>query len=931
VVADILVADRGVAIPTTFATTLEHLVELVNTARTASALTPVTIVVPSRASGIDVRRYLARNAASGNGILNVTTTTLSDLAHDLFERTVDPGTRRAIFPEVWRGAVRAELLANPGAFAVDATGLPPLVAEVARIYRGAAAAVDSAWFTEAPVFDGATDALALPDVRTSLGTVIGFALPALLSPLEIGLLEATRQLPGYVELPFAASDEVIDAAQVVTVPDADEESREVARQIVELVRGGHPANQIGVFWDAASPYRVLLNKHLEDAGIAINGPVGRQLADTGTARSIIRMLALDRSAVDPRAVLDIIADGAIDWRDGTLPSSAQCERMFASEPIEEAVETPTVSFVDLEAEVDAVVTTSGTVFDQYLRAIEGSLTRLEDAVSWAAASARLTEFIDEHFVVPRSDESIAAVAQLFEVAASLSFLDGIAPPPSLAAVRECVESAIAGAVSRVGTIGEGVSLGPLNAGVARVLDTVFIVGLAEGVTPSRQREDPLIPDSIRPVWGLPTLVQRAHARRQLFRNVAASAAQRLVLTAPRGDLRGAGDRELSRWLTQRAIDSAVELGSHHAGILDGSPAMPTVPPTAELWRLRALLADKPMSKSAIVELARIARADRRTGRFTRFTGNLHDVRDLIRANDDAISATNLEDWVSSPYFYFLRHILRVRPWDLGQEAIEPDMLEIGTIVHLILERFTIQFIDGGDSSLGTLRELTDDVFADAAQPTWISHLWQRRKAEIVRNLERWWTREVENDRWSPHSAEASFGPRDDNDGQSVTVTLPGGDEVRFRGKVDRIDHDSEGPIRVIDYKAGSNDKYKGLSDESPTAGGHLFQLPVYALFARAQAEANGSVPSVVAAYDFIFGGEQTGYEVTEAVLDEFLRDVELVVTAIGNGMFPPKNAGGAFRPYADLIAPGELDELWPRLIAQPELSAVAPLWAEDTE
>jgi hypothetical protein len=278
----------------------------------------------------------------------------------------------------------------------------------------------------------------------------------------------------------------------------------------------------------------------------------------------------------------------------------------------------------------------------------------------------------------------------------------------------------------------------------------------------------------------------------------------------------------------------------------------------------------------------------------------------------------------------------VRPWDLGQEAIEPDMLDVGTITHRILELFTLQTIAGGDRSITALLETAQTVFAEAAQPTWIGHLWQRRKAEIVRNLESWWAREVGSEAWSPRSAEASFGPRDDNDEPSVAVALPSGVEIQFRGKVDRIDHHTDGRIRVIDYKAGSNKKYEGLSATSPTAGGHLFQLPVYALFARKQSEAlenpkSGSVASIAVGYDFIFGGGELGYELTDAVIQEFLVDVELVITAIGNGIFPPRNSGGAFRPYADLIAPGELDDLWQRLLPLPQLAVVARLWAEDAK
>src|SRR5450830_1907423 len=101
----------------TLSAAFERVGALVGEAQSSSRLAPVTILVPSRASGIDLRRYLARHANHGNGVLNVSTYTLGDLAAMLFEQSDGAQARRAVFPEVWRGAVRAELEQQPGMFA----------------------------------------------------------------------------------------------------------------------------------------------------------------------------------------------------------------------------------------------------------------------------------------------------------------------------------------------------------------------------------------------------------------------------------------------------------------------------------------------------------------------------------------------------------------------------------------------------------------------------------------------------------------------------------------------------------------------------------------------------------------------------------------------------------------------------------------------
>ena len=942
----------------------ERVDALVDEGQSISRLAPVTVIVPSRASGIDLRRYLARHANHGNGVLNVSTYTLGDLATMLFEQTGSSQGRRAIFPEAWRGAVRAELEHLPGMFAavwdqpatsralaracetLDAVELGnekhrPLVAEVVRIYSAASARLSGGWFTPTDQAVVAITALSDPTVTSRLGTVIAFALTEAAAPPDARLLDALRAWPTFREVRLEPDASILDTATVVTAPDSDEECREIARQVVERIRTGVNGNRIGVFWGSSAPYRVLLNKHLSDAGVVVNGPGGRELADTALARSVLAMLALDADSIDPHAVLDIIADGVLSWRDGTLPSSAQCERMFASEGVDEPVVEPRriVSFVDLEeenveVELLSIVARRQSVFDSYLAAVAKTLARLALATSWSEASESLLELVDEHFQpIPaaQTDEAVAARAQLVGILTNFRFLDGIAGQPTIAAVRESVGAAVVGLVSRTGSIGVGVSLGPLQSGVGRDLDEVFIVGLAEGITPARQREDPLIPDDVRALWGLPVLAERVEQQRRLFLSVAAGASHSLILTAPRGDLRGAGDRELSRWLTPVSGKAAIEVGSHHGGIALGTPGSSPLPTTREMWRLRAALGSIDPPPAQLVSLARELRHDRRRGEFTRFTGNLAPVAHLISVADTTISATSLEDWASSPYFYFLRHVLGVRPRNLREEGIEPDALDLGVITHRVLELFTLGVLAGvdGAASRQALTGIASAVFEEARKDTWFEHLWRRHQHRMLHELDQWWKREVPGDGWHPFSAEASFGPRTDDTSTSVPFTLDDGSEIWFHGKIDRVDRLPDGSIRVIDYKTGGSKKYDDLAEETPTANGHFYQLPVYGIYARDQSAAGGVPGPVGMTYDFLSANTSRGYHLTGAVIATFRTDVSLVITAIRSGIFPPKRASGPFSSFTDLVGADQLNDMWPRLVARPELAGVARLWPED--
>jgi ATP-dependent helicase/nuclease subunit B len=827
----------------------ERVRDLVEEAQASSRLSQVTIIVPTRASGIDLRRYLARSAFEGSGVLNVATYTLADLATALFEREGAAAGRRAIFPEVWRGALHAELALDPGLFGsvweqaatsralgracelLDSVNVGDhdfgaLVNDVVRLHAAASARIRSAWFTP-------RDAVELASTLMSgLGTVITFALPDDLSPLDTMMLTA---LPSRLDVRFIADDDVLDDAVILTAPDADEECRSVAREVVRLIADGMDGNRIGVFWGSSSPYRVLLHRHLADAGVVVTGPGGRQLADTALARSMLAMLELDGTDVDSRAVLDIIADGVIVWRDGTLPSSAQCERMFAREVVDEPAE-PTgarrvVAFVDSDAQDDDVpVPERVSVLDTYLWAVAATLNRIASAGSWAAASDHLSDLVEEHFQ-PRdallTAEYIAARSQLLGIVSSLRYLDGVASPPDLEAVRQSVRSAVEGLTSQTGMLGRGVSVGPLSSGVARDLDAVFIVGLAEGVSPSRQREDPLLPDSARTLWHLPVLTERIEQQRQQFRSVAAVSPEKLTLTFPRGDLRGAGDREPSRWLSMIADKPRIDVASHHAAI-----ALGDIPPTTEEgWRLRARLGDVSIPNIPSIDVALQMRADRRRGRFTRFTGDLSSVSHLIEAASETISATNLEDWVSSPYFYFIRHVLNVRPMNLRAEGIEPDALDLGNITHRILELYTGAVLADAEIAAdhASLVETARQVFAEAEKPGWLPHLWRRNQQHVLRQLDAWWLETVAIGAWHPISAEASFGPRIDDTSASVPFELSDGSAIRFKGKIDRIDR-SDGLVTVVDYKTGSLKKYEKLDASRPTADGRRAFLPVARLW-----------------------------------------------------------------------------------------------------
>jgi len=477
--------------------------------------------------------------------------------------------------------------------------------------------------------------------------------------------------------------------------------------------------------------------------------------------------------------------------------------------------------------------------------------------------------------------------------------------------------------------------------VALDLDHVFVVGLAEGVAPARSRDDALLPDEVRSRWGLPTLTERASLARSRFVSTLASARESTTVLIPRGDLRSGGDREPSRWLSGiLAWDAPRTLvAAHHHALLTGAPAVSPVPATAEEWRIRndyTVGTWNGVPDVELVERARTLRRDRAIGRFTRFTGNLAEVRELIPFTNAPIAATQLEEWVASPLFFLVRHVLGVRLLELQVEDFEPTALDRGNIQHAILEAYTNTVLgadDVGDApaTLDLLLETAERVFDESRHSGWIEHLWKRDQRRMRNDLTQWWHREVASSRWSPRSAEQAFGLDARGSLDPLPFELDDGTVISFRGKVDRIDRSAEG-VRVVDYKGRRPPKLE-LSADDPTGTGQKYQLAVYGLFAESLRDDVDSARDVRTEYDYLASPENPvlGFTMTQQSIDVLRTDVSRVVEGIRAGVFPARPARGALERFSTLSGESDLARLWEALRVTPDLAPYARFFLDPEE
>jgi ATP-dependent helicase/nuclease subunit B len=338
--------------------------------------------------------------------------------------------------------------------------------------------------------------------------------------------------------------------------------------------------------------------------------------------------------------------------------------------------------------------------------------------------------------------------------------------------------------------------------------------------------------------------------------------------------------------------------------------------------------------SAVVEA-------RRSGRFTRFDGNLSGLA-VPSPAEHVTSATRLERWAACPFAYLMQDVFGVPTVTNPETELSMAPLVRGELVHRALEQFIGDRI--GSAPDPDLRWSADDrdrlaAIGDALCDEYERRgltgkpvFWRRERIHLLEDLQRF----LDHDdayrsqfHVRPVAAELAFGlPGANLD--PVVVTLPDGRAVRFRGKADRVDEAADGSLRVIDYKTGKRDQYNSLTEDNPDAGGQLLQLPVYGAAARALRDRPDA--AVDADYWFVSPGPRPwiGFPVTATVMARFGETLQGIVSGIEAGTFPNHPVAASTSPKwkcqycdPDRLGVTELRAGWDRKRADPALARYA--------
>jgi ATP-dependent helicase/nuclease subunit B len=288
-------------------------------------------------------------------------------------------------------------------------------------------------------------------------------------------------------------------------------------------------------------------------------------------------------------------------------------------------------------------------------------------------------------------------------------------------------------------------LGPVEAQLTRA-DTLVLAGLNEATWPGRPSPDPWLAPAIRRTLGLPGTARAQGLSAQDF--LRAASAKRVLITRARRD---AGGPQVASRLWLRLVAQFERAGADPlprrddliaiARALDGASSGPQPAP-------------QPLPNPPLALRPR------------------------------RISITQIDTLVADPFAFHAKHILKLYKLDALDQ--DPTAMMRGNLAHEVLDRWVADF-QGRRMPLDQI--MTEVLGSATAHFPLLAAAWMPR---IERALI-WAGEQVEDEvaaGWTQMLAEVKG-----------ELQLAGG--VVLSGRIDRLDRDAYGNLRVVDYKTGS--------------------------------------------------------------------------------------------------------------------------------
>lgn len=787
----------------------------IDAAKAEDPCAAVTVAVGSVPCAVQLRRELVRgHAPNGAGLFAVRLATLSSLVRQLVPAGLNP------CPQPVRWAVARRLLReNPGPFR-DCFGHPDLPEALLRAFD----ALDAADAPSGPLVGlwrsyreelgrlGLADSKALADaipseIPVGLGRVVvflpkrptGTERPVLRSLERAGaelILGATGDPTADVWLSEWAGDSVPSCGApagdaILACTDPEQECREAVRRLWEQAERGIPLERQAILFRRREPYARIAFQVLREAGLPAYGRAYQRVSDSllGTLLSV----ALDfaEQGFDANRLFDWLGSHRPRQLQERAPDVAAWRRMVREIGVETNLEA-------LLAGLGRLASTDAAELASLLRGWRQAAEELfaePEPRPWTERVTRLFEWVDE--LMP--DDTLAEAerrlkerwrARAIELESVGSVQQSVGGPEFAWYVRQTLR----GAGRAPGRLGTGVFVGTFEEARGMDLDSVFLLGVVEGVCPTIVRGDPvlgLVPGALPPVE------EQVARERELYLAALGSGARRTVLFPRVSRLDGSAYLP-SRWigddLRSKGLDTEGyghspsfearirEGGFASAAEVDAACAHPRG--RARTWRLRCRerLSDQPGPHLGLV-------------------------RPLPEILGNPLAVTDLAGFVACPHRFFLGSVLGITETLPAADLRPVDPRRLGSAVHGAFADFFRSLSSGwpeqwSDEHRDRLRSLVAQRLRELERDGWIRRrgLWSFDAERLPELAVRLLDAEAEaRDGAQPLEArvEAPFGA----DGVGVKVGAEGY-EVLLQGRIDLMEV-FEDRLLVVDLKTGA--------------------------------------------------------------------------------------------------------------------------------
>jgi ATP-dependent helicase/DNAse subunit B len=594
----------------------------------------------------------------------------------------------------------------------------------------------------------------------------------------------------------------------------------VGDELLELIRGGTPAEQIALVAPSLDGWRAPLETVLGALGVPYAVESRARLGATPFGHALLQLLRYAWADGERRELFAYLrspysglARSSVDFVEGRLRGRAIQAAARVEEEAEKLREAPIPHLAELRAATSA---TGGV--RTLLRAM------IRSAYGTEAPPAGETSRLDLR--------AYDAVLRLLDELEGFAALGGEASSEDVLAALEHGQVRLAGA----GDSGRVAVLDLLRART-RQFEVVFLLGLEEGVLPRRQRVSPFLDDDARRALGArlerPDQVSRD---RYLFYTACTRATRRLYLVREAATDDG-GPREPSPFWDEVASLFATE---------DVSRATTRRPLSALTWTLD----DAPTDRERLRAVARLVATDCDAARAIADANGW--ARRLTRARTAFDRRTRLENpevlaWLRAKTTFGVTELERFADcssaW-LFERIVSPKTIDAvvdpmlrGSVAHSALHKFYAGLPkelghdrvtpENVERAVGFLRRCLDDAMRGGVR----LDLTELQEAELEEGLWRDLEGFVRDEARSPlqlvpRRFEVGFGS--ERSAPELQRGLPLGEGLHLSGKIDRIDVDPFSARGIVqDYKSGRTAHTARQIDEELR-----LQVPLYMLVLR---------------------------------------------------------------------------------------------------